>query len=107
MMAAARWSDSPQDNEESKHRAVTPSCEVGILDGDVSVSCVHSHTASWLLIFKLLWCIHRYLLTYQIRHPCVTFGPLAERNYNPELWCIFVRFLMESLFLSQCMLCAT
>lgn len=28
-MMAARWSDSPQDNEESKHRAITPSCEVG------------------------------------------------------------------------------
>lgn len=27
---AARWTDSPQDNEESKHRAVTPSCEVGL-----------------------------------------------------------------------------
>lgn len=111
MMAAARWSDSPQDNEESKHRAVTPSCEVGILDGDVSVSQfrfnVHSHTALWFLIFKLLWCIHMYLLTYQIIRPCVTFGTVAERNYNPKLWCIFVRFLLESLFLSQCMLCAT
>lgn len=29
-MMAARWSDSPQDNEESKHRAVTPSSEVGL-----------------------------------------------------------------------------
>ncbi|KAM8731667.1 rho GTPase-activating protein 21a isoform 7-T7 [Acanthopagrus schlegelii] len=33
MMAAARWSDSPQDNEESKHRAVTPSCEAKQKDG--------------------------------------------------------------------------
>ncbi|XP_073344825.1 rho GTPase-activating protein 21a [Pagrus major] len=33
MMAAARWSDSPQDNEESKHTAVTPSCEAKQKDG--------------------------------------------------------------------------
>ncbi|XP_034562495.1 rho GTPase-activating protein 21 isoform X2 [Notolabrus celidotus] len=32
-MMAARRSDSPQDNEESKHRAVTPSCEAKQKDG--------------------------------------------------------------------------
>ncbi|XP_040921448.1 rho GTPase-activating protein 21-like isoform X2 [Toxotes jaculatrix] len=32
-MMAARWSDSLQDNEESKHRAVTPSCEAKQKDG--------------------------------------------------------------------------
>lgn len=28
-MMAARWSDSPQDNEERKHRGITPCGEVG------------------------------------------------------------------------------
>ncbi|CAN9506461.1 unnamed protein product [Ophioblennius macclurei] len=33
MMAAARWSDSPRDNEERKHTAVTSSCEAKQKDG--------------------------------------------------------------------------
>ncbi|XP_059182623.1 rho GTPase-activating protein 21 isoform X2 [Centropristis striata] len=33
MMAAARWSDSPQDNEEHKHTDITPSCEAKQKDG--------------------------------------------------------------------------
>ena len=28
-MMAARWSNSTQDNEEKKHKAVTLSCQVG------------------------------------------------------------------------------
>ncbi|XP_071751530.2 rho GTPase-activating protein 21a isoform X2 [Centroberyx gerrardi] len=30
---ATRWSDSPQDHEESKHRAISPSCEAKQKDG--------------------------------------------------------------------------
>ncbi|KAM4606311.1 rho GTPase-activating protein 21a isoform 2-T2 [Polymixia lowei] len=30
---ATRWTDSPQDNEESKHRAMSPSCEAKQKDG--------------------------------------------------------------------------
>lgn len=45
MAAAARWSDSPQDNEESKHTAITPSCEVRLwirlcLEADFTVQSV-------------------------------------------------------------------
>lgn len=60
--------------------------------------CECSYSSSMVAIVYLLWCIHRYLLTYLISRSCVTFDSVAESYYNPKTVCILPDFLWDVYF---------
>lgn len=79
---AARWSDSPQDNEESKHRAITPSSEVGLW--------MEMSLDPRLLIFTV-----QFVSSYCSSLVCDLWWSGREQSL---IVCIFARSLIKHLF---------